>query len=946
MNTKVDSLLRPIELKNNDATHEGFYLDGIPYWQGRAYAEISFARDVSERLDGRFDDIVIKAAELVNACYYDLGYVSKEAVKAAEDVLTPIKPFAKEYTLHLVGHAHMDMNWMWGYDETVNMVLSNISTITALMKEFPFLTFAQSQASVYEIIEKYGDPSLLSNIKKFIKEGRWEVTAVSFVENDKNMPSAESQIRQILYAKNYIKRLLDITDDDLTVAYEPDTFGHNANMPEIYAAAGIKYLYFNRGSRSTPYLSRWVGRNGQKVLCYRDSRWYNARIEPILTDRLLLEADASGQKNLLFIFGTGDHGGGPTKRDINRLKDMQSWPIYPTLVFSTHKKYFEAVEKAETCIKEVSGEKNMIFTGCYSSQSRIKKANRTAERVLGSAEKYCAFDGLLNGTAYPFEKLEKSWRHVLFCQFHDILTGSCTRDSAEYALGGFQKSLALANSQRSYALRRIADRIDTSAFISDEDVSNDTAFGAGGGTVNAMYGNFSASSACGKNRVFTVFNSADFERECVTELTVWDWDEPKTVQFSDLNGEIVSHQVIDCGTNTYWGHSFVRVLVSARVPAFGYTCLFLSENKAAEFRRGELVGDFNRQHFADSFVLENSRIRAEFDAVTTSLISFVDKNTGKQLIKKHPSGAHFRLITEATDRGNTSWRISRYKKVEPLTKNAEMVWLHNGQLQKAILINYTFENSKMAVTVSLDENSDALRFNCKVDWHELGNTEKGVPQLNFTLPLGFDTDRYTYDIPFGVIQREGQNIDCPASSFISAFENSGGVMLLSDCKHGFRGYENSLSVTLVRSSYEPDPTPEQGENEFNLFIVAKGCCDTSDLLRTSFDLQNPFENVCQNASKGDMPLSLSFLNVTKGEVLITAIKAAEDGDGIILRLFNPKSHAQTVTLSLLSEISRAFLCTALEEPQSELDTQKSSLSFDMNKNSFVTLKLILDPTAK
>lgn len=945
MNSKIDTLLHPIEIKNgNDAVHGGTYIDSLPYWQGRAYAEISFARDVSERNGGKFDGLVLDAAKKVSDEFANQQYVSEETVRQIEKDLEPLGKLAKEYKLHCIAHAHIDMNWMWGYDETVNVVLSNIATVLALLKEYPQFTFAQSQASVYEIIEKYGSKQMLEDVKKYVHEGRWEVTASNWVENDKNMPNGESLVRQTLITRNYLSELLEIDPDSLCVDFEPDTFGHNENMPEILAKTGIKYLYYNRGTREVPYFSRWKGQNGESILCYRDTSWYSYRIESIMTDRALLAADASGQKNLLNIYGTGDHGGGATRRDINSLIDMQSWPIYPTILFSTYKSFFEAVDSEETCIEEVAGEKNVVFTGCYTTQSRIKLANRTAERVLGEGEKFSAFEALLGGK-YPTEKYCKAWKKILFCQFHDILTGSCVRDSREFAMAEFQHAMSYANTERSYALRNIADKIDTSAFICDEDISNDTAFGGGVGATNSMYGNYSSCAASGKHRVYTFFNSADCEREEVTEVTVWDWKEPELIKFTDENGNTVPHQVIEGGFKAYWGHYYTKVLVKVKVPALGYTCLFLSEADDVLFRRGELGGDRNRQHFEDKYVLENDFARIEFDTLDGTIISWFDKRNGKELIDPVRCGGIFRFVTEDTDRGMTSWRISRYKNIVPLTENVRIRQAENGELRNSLLMECEFGQSRLSYTVSLDENSPALKYTCTCDWHEIGTREKGVPQLNFIMPLSFPAEQYTYDIPFGLISRKSRNIDCPGNSFIFAAdesdENKSGIMLFTDSKYGYRGTDDSIAVTLLRSAYEPDPYPENGIFNFTIALVPfeKSCPDC--LVKTAFALNNPFNSVCQNAGKGELPVSMSFMEVEGNSAQISAVKMDEKtSNSLIVRLYNPSDDAREVTLRLFKAPKSAEYTDALENPtEKSAAVSGNTVKIDIGKKGFETVKI-------
>jgi len=329
------------------------------------------------------------------------------------------------------------MNWMWGFDETVSITLSTFKTMLQLMKEYPDFTFSQSQASVYKIVYDH-DKELFAEIKKRVQEGRWEVSASSWTESDKNLPSAESMVRHILYSKTYLANVLGINKESLVLDFEPDTFGHNLNMPEILSKGGIKYYYFCRGV-SGYNAFYWKAPSGAIVLAYQEPLWYNSEIDPYnfsyFPNYLFMNKLPSG----LIVYGVGNHGGGATRKDLDMILDMQTWPMMPKLVFSSYKEFFSEIDGGD--YKTFEGELNPIFTGCYTSQSRIKAANKKAELSLYNAELFSAFLTESHNT----EKIESVWQYLLFNQFHDILTGSGTIDTKEYAMGKYQEIFGIVN---------------------------------------------------------------------------------------------------------------------------------------------------------------------------------------------------------------------------------------------------------------------------------------------------------------------------------------------------------------------------------------------------------------------------------------------------------------------------------------------------------------------
>ncbi len=340
------------------------------------------------------------------------------------------------------------MNWMWRFDETVAITLDTFRTMLTLMTEYPAFTFSQSQASVYRIVEEH-DPEMLKEIRKRVKEGRWEVTASTWVEADKNMPSGESLARHALYAKRYLARLLDIAAG---VAPAGLRARHLRPQPERardpFARGRALVLPLPRLRRARPVpMAGALGRAGDRLpgplLVQRRGRALHCRDGP----GFLQENRDLG--SMLRVYGVGDHGGGPTRRDIERIIDMDSWPVFPRIRFATFREFFQLVEKAADKLPVVNRELNPVFTGCYTTQARIKAANRMAENRLVEAETFSSIASVVTSSPYRTAHFARAWEAALFNHFHDIIPGSGTVDTREYALGQFQKIMAAASTEES-----------------------------------------------------------------------------------------------------------------------------------------------------------------------------------------------------------------------------------------------------------------------------------------------------------------------------------------------------------------------------------------------------------------------------------------------------------------------------------------------------------------
>jgi alpha-mannosidase len=277
-------------------------------------------------------------------------------------MLSPIGEVAKTFTIHYVGHAHIDMNWAWDWPETVDTAYKTFTTVNKLMDEFPDFKFSQSQTSVYSAMEKY-NPETFEMIKERVKKGRWEVTANSWVEGDKNLASGEALVRHILYTKRYFKERFGFSYDAIKIDWEPDTFGHHWMHPQILSKAGITRYYFCRAGKGLR-IFWWEAPDGSRVLAWDDSKlWYLGPVKPEDVVEAVELYEKTGTKDYLIVYEVGDHGGGPTRKDLQLIEGMKSWPIFPKVKCSTTDEFFSIAEKYGDKFPVVKDELNFVFRG-------------------------------------------------------------------------------------------------------------------------------------------------------------------------------------------------------------------------------------------------------------------------------------------------------------------------------------------------------------------------------------------------------------------------------------------------------------------------------------------------------------------------------------------------------------------------------------------------------
>ncbi|MDR1705045.1 MAG: hypothetical protein LBS19_10245 [Clostridiales bacterium] len=922
----------------------------------RTLAELRYVLELDEEDLGDHGGAVLSAIDILEAGLAADGVLTDSRAKQAEDKLLPLAAAAKRYTVLCAGHAHIDMNWMWRYDETVSITLDTFRTVLSLMDEYPDFRFSQSQASVYRIVEEH-DPDMLAQIKRRVAEGRWELSASTWVEADRNMPSGESVARHLLYAKKYLKYLLGAKDDDFLLDFEPDTFGHGVHTPELLAAGGVKYYYHCRGSEGEA-LYRWQSPSGAGLLCYRDPFWYLGPVEAGFALGVPSFCKRYGVDAALRVYGVGDHGGGPTRRDIERLMDMAGWPVFPNIRFGTYKEFFERVSKANN-LPVVKSELNPVFTGCYTSQARIKQANRFGEAKLDEAERFAAAAASLTGFGYRSGAFEGAWRKILFNQFHDILPGSGIIDTREHAMGLFQQAIAAADTQKAGALRALGALADTGAFITGESAADSASEGAGVGfglgygmtgvspTVGLGSGQpfrvAQTNRGSGLNRVFHVFNPSPVPRTEIAELTVFDWQgDWSRVKLMGPEGAL-RFQVLDESPKEFFLHSFVRVLAEMSLPAGGRaTCVMGQDENIQPFSKNEPYPRLEKPH---SCILENVFIKAVFCPDTGALLSLTDKTANLELL--HGPSAFFRLIEEqpAENTAGTSWTVGRYRRVTDMTADVEIRRTLTGSLKNAITIVTRVGASSVAYTVSLAEGSRWLDIDCDADWREAGIPWRCTPQLNFTLPLAMRPDDFIHNVPGGLLRRAPVNQDMPCQSFAAAQSIPGrAVMLISDSKYGFR-CENTpngcaMSLNCLRSSTDPDPTPEYGRHRFRIGI---GVSEDSglQLVNTAYAFCHPPLVISDRPRNGSLPMKQPLIQADGA--FLQAVKQAEDGNAVIMRLMETEGRDGEAVVSLWADIHTAVETDAHEQPVrgQAITIDGSTLRCKLRAHSTVHLRVTL-----
>ena len=395
------------------------------------------------------------------------------SLAAAQAKLNELRPYYQHFRISAVGNSHIDMAWLWPESETVEVVRNTFASALQMMREYPKLTFSMAQAQAYSWIEeKY--PSMFKEIQQRVKEGRWEIVGGMWVEPDLNLPDGESLTRQMVYGQRYFHEKFGV---DVKIGWNPDSFGYNWQLPQIYKRSGIDYfvtqkIYWNDTTKFPLKVFWWEAPDGSRLLTYFPHDYANT-LEPVrMAKDLSVYGPASWKSptaqsapeqglDMMFLFGVGDHGGGPTRLDLDTAVRWQKPDMaYPPLEFTTAGQFFDKLNANRDNLKLPVWKDELYLEyhrGVQTTQAATKKGNRKSEVLLLNAEKTAALGTLFGGT-YPTADLDYAWKEVLFNQFHDILPGSGIAVNYVDAARKYADADRIANDITSASLRELPPR--------------------------------------------------------------------------------------------------------------------------------------------------------------------------------------------------------------------------------------------------------------------------------------------------------------------------------------------------------------------------------------------------------------------------------------------------------------------------------------------------------
>ncbi|MEG5065554.1 alpha-mannosidase [Microcoleus sp. B3-A4] len=860
--------------------------------------------------------------------------------------------------IYLVGHAHLDLAWLWPVPETWQAAQRTFESVLKLQSEFPDLIFCHSTPALYAWMEEHR-PDLFAAIKKQVAAGCWEVVGGMWVEPDLNLISAESMVRQVFYGQRYAKEKFG---ELMRVAWLPDTFGFGWQLPQILGQGGVDYfvtqkLRWNDTTEFPHGAFWWEGLDGTKIFSMMSAP-IGESIESVKMASYAFDWQVkTGLQDALWLPGVGDHGGGPTRDMLEVAKRWKMSPFFPRLEFAKAVDYLSLIEsqflpevaatKPKSYVPESDNQENLqarefsnfsaisdanpsisklktippslpvwkdelyleFHRGCYTTRADQKRQNRRCEELLYQAELLSSLATICSGAVYPKSELESAWKQILFNQFHDILPGSAI--AQVYA----DANLAFAEVDRTCREILVKSLDAISAQISLPNPPQPDA------------------------QPILIFNTLNWSRSEVVAVPLPDVAD-SVWQIYDFSRQRLASQIVrgdrpeSQSTLLFWANN---------LPAVGYQVFWLCREDAQTVDNASASPETEKKtelskltygiaqkntvsqetHFAAAqMVLENEFIRTTVDGQTGDLSSIWDKVNNREVL--NATGGNQLQAFQDSGQYWDAWNIDpNYEKHQlPAPTLKDISWIAQGEIRQILRVVRQIGKSEFCQDYIVEIGSPLLKIKTVADWQEKHVLVKAAFGLNV------EADFATCEIPGGAIARttkpqtpaEKAKWEVPILRWTDISNDGFGVSLLNDCKYGCDIQPNQIRLTLLRGSTWPDEQADVGVSEFTCALYPHaGNWQAAGTVRRGYELNLPLlvnvlPQLGENRNKS-LPAVGKFLNLSADNLVLMAFKQSEDDSNVwILRCC--ESEGKEAVLEFKSDLGLEMvgLVDLLERP--------------------------------
>lgn len=745
----------------------------------------------------------------------------------------------------MIGNAHLDPAWVWSWQEGSCETKATIRSALDRMREFPDFKFVCSSSSAYQWIQDF-DPDMFEELKTRVQEGRFIIVGGWNVQPDCNLPSGEHFARMSLYSQRYFKETFGKTS---LVGYNVDSFGHNAMMPQILQKSGMKYYVYMRPmdyEKAMPAnVFTWESPDGSRVTAFRIYEAYCKRFNTLEELETYLDNCSNFYQGTDFMgyYGVGNHGGGPTIKNIQLIEEYNKKEDRKyDLKMANPVEFFEKVE-AENDLPVVKDELQHHASGCYSAVSEVKTLLRKGSTKLSSAENYSVLTEILTGKPYDTNKMKEGWENLNFLAFHDILGGCCVKSAYDDSLYMGYESISIAEKQKNSALQTLSWKIDTT---------------------NKEHG-----------LPIIVFNPHAFD----VEETVMINNHVTAVKDCNGNGVAFDNVVSEALSVFERDNAIFR----AKVPALGYAVYYYEPSD--EFNKVfRSQGDYSqRAKLNEKICLENDILKVLFDD-KGNVSSIFDKRTGREVLEKSSRN----VIIDENEHDTWSHGRNYFNKEVGEFEFVSVEKLESNVIRETVKVCVSYGKSELTQYYTLYKGEDIVRVKAKLNWHEKHK------MLKFAFPVKTNAPKSLYEIPFGALERPCNGEEEPALNWAMVGDNGNGLAVLNDSKYSYSVNGNEIALTGIRSPIYCDHSlkrstesnyTDQGICEFTYALMPATTSDVACVTKRALQLNTPLTAIMENHHNGTLPTTYQGIAISQENIILSAIKKAEDGDGFVIRAY-------------------------------------------------------------
>lgn len=762
--------------------------------------------------------------------------------------------------IHLIGNAHIDPVWLWEWQEGLAEIKATFRSALDRMKEFPDYIFTSACGAYYMWIEET-DPEMFEEIKERVAEGRWCLTGGWLIQPDCNLPCGESFARHTLITQRYFKEKFGRI---ARVGYNVDSFGHAGTLPMILSAGGMHSYVFMRpwaGEKRLPSdLFRWESPDGSRVTAYRITYGYS--INEAYFENFQKIADTPDLSVGMAFYGIGNHGGGPTASLLSRMKNE----LDSRFVYSSPDRYFaDIAAEGQPVLRE---DLQYHAKGCYSAVAEIKQNNRRAESSVLAAERLLLLASETLGHPIAKDDLDRAWKNLLFCQFHDVLGGCSIREAYDSARNAHGETLAISARLSNAALSRMAGAVGTLGSLPNGAISEENAERLG--------------------YPYVIFNPHAHPVRAAVKVR---FSFGTYGGVSDAEGNPVPCQTVRDSKTDHDINKHATIF-EAELPPFGYALYRMHKApNAAPTASPFTVGDG---------LLENSCISLRFDTESGELVSIFDKKNGRELLAA-PTSLRF-----ASSEGQDTWAhgITHFSEGYTLPVSGSARLIESGPVRATVRTEQRFGESCLIRDYSILPHTGRVLVKTKIDFREK------FCILKFAFPVTEAGAHALCGIPYGHTERPTDGSEQVMCDWVS----HGNLLLAAEGKYSFDAEDNLLSLTVLRSAIYADhygvrdefcEFAEQGEHRFAYEIgVFEGVADAE---RRVSELLTPPTVLYAGFHGGTLPVRFSALPTVPENLTVTACKRGEDGEGILLRLHECEGKDTRAAVTLFGHTVSVFV---------------------------------------